>query len=538
MSIADELAKLNDLRTQGVLTDEEFEKQKEKLLADEGSQPSTNAGSTPAAAPAAAPASPTPAGAKSGSSHLPKVLLGVFLLGAVGALIFLFLGSSSEAGALLKRMPATSQIAFAVDLSAITSDPAFEKSTSSLSAMAAASPQGPKVKPLLEAMPISSLKALACTVSAKETGACLLKGDFDAATVAPLIADLASLESVSDVRNKKAWSNGKEGKNEVKLVIYADGALGAGESEALDGLLAALDGEAKTIADNGTFTQALGQIDSGATLVFVGGKDGQAYGAGSIGLQGELNVQGAVFVENEKLKTQLPMASTMFEQGKAQALLELSGAGQTPKEAMAMFASYAEMARELVESAALEELDGGLKITASAKLPDGGLFAQAAVMSAVAIPAFIKYQRRAKTSEAIDQLDKIYKGASVYYSTPYVANTGQKLPCQFPRKQVCVPAGSPCDYPDKKYPADPAIWNTPTWSALSFQISDSHYFKYCFDAEGTLKDATFRATAHADLDCDGTWSTFQRIAFGDEQANFAECALHGAPAMFVDQETE
>jgi hypothetical protein len=52
------------------------------------------------------------------------------------------------------------------------------------------------------------------------------------------------------------------------------------------------------------------------------------------------------------------------------------------------------------------------------------------------------------------------------------------------------------------------------------------------------KEANFRATANADLDCDNIQSTFQRIAFGDEQANFAECALHGAPAMFVDQETK
>jgi hypothetical protein len=203
-----------------------------------------------------------------------------------------------------------------------------------------------------------------------------------------------------------------------------------------------------------------------------------------------------------------------------------------------MFASYVDVARELVESAALEELDGGLRLTAAAKLPEGGLFAQSAVMAGVAVPAFTKYMRRAKTAEAIDQLDKIYKGASVYYSMPHVLNTGQKVPCQFPTNQICVPAGSPCDYPDKRYPADPALWDTPTWSALSFQMNDSHYFKYCFDSEGTLKEATFRATAHADLDCDGTWSTFQRIAFGDSQANFAECSLHGAPAMYVEQETE
>ena len=69
-------------------------------------------------------------------------------------------------------------------------------------------------------------------------------------------------------------------------------------------------------------------------------------------------------------------------------------------------------------------------------------------------------------------------------------------------------------------------------------MNDEHYFVYSFDAEGTLKNAKFRATANADLDCDSIQSTFQRIAFGDEQANFAEYSLRGAPAMVVDQETE
>ena len=86
---------------------------------------------------------------------------------------------------------------------------------------------------------------------------------------------------------------------------------------------------------------------------------------------------------------------------------------------------------------------------------------------------------------------------------------------------------------------DPDVWTKKTWSALTFQINDQHYFTYSFDWNGaTLTAAKFTANAHADLDCDQKQSTFQRLGFGDPQANHAECAMYGSPAFFVDQETE
>ena len=55
------------------------------------------------------------------------------------------------------------------------------------------------------------------------------------------------------------------------------------------------------------------------------------------------------------------------------------------------------------------------------------------ILSTVAIPATIKYERKAKTAEAIDMLDKIYKGAAQYYAVPRVEEGGaRRLDCQFP----------------------------------------------------------------------------------------------------------
>jgi hypothetical protein len=170
------------------------------------------------------------------------------------------------------------------------------------------------------------------------------------------------------------------------------------------------------------------------------------------------------------------------------------------------------------------------------------------VLAVVALPAFIKYQRRALTVEAIDQMDKIYKGAAIYYTTPHINARGEKLPCQFPASQGVTPRQGTCcstgGFPgpdanhDDRCDSDPDVWNTDTWSSLNFQMTGEHYFVYSFESSGVMEDAGFTVTANADLDCDGTMSTFQRMGFGDPQASKDECSLRGSAAFYVEKETE
>jgi len=173
-----------------------------------------------------------------------------------------------------------------------------------------------------------------------------------------------------------------------------------------------------------------------------------------------------------------------------------------------------------------------------------------AILSVVAVPAFIKYMRKAKTSEAVDMLDKIYKGASDYYATPRVEeNTASKLDCQFPADDGPTPVEQNCcsggvgggkdTNNDDRCDTDPDQWSTATWSALKFQITEEHYFWYAFDwNDKTRTDAQFTADAHADLDCDGTVSTFQRYGKGDPKATSGECSIVSAAALFSQNETE
>lgn len=166
------------------------------------------------------------------------------------------------------------------------------------------------------------------------------------------------------------------------------------------------------------------------------------------------------------------------------------------------------------------------------------------ILAVIAVPAFIKYMRRAKTTEAIDELDKIYKGAAYYYTAPHIAATGSKIYCQFPTDQGVTPGSTCCDTAldtnaDNRCDSNSDAWNTKTWAALSFQVSDEVYFIYSFDSNGsTLDQAKATANAHADLDCDTTMSTFQRLIFGDPKAIYAECSQVGSSAFFVDNETE
>lgn len=119
--------------------------------------------------------------------------------------------------------------------------------------------------------------------------------------------------------------------------------------------------------------------------------------------------------------------------------------------------------------------------------------------------------KKAKSSEPVMNLKKIYQGARAYYTEETVSRgTGTVLPPQFPESVSTTPAaGSCCDHPTGKCPPDPAIWSAPGWQALKFSMDDPHYYSYTFESSGTGASAVFTARATGDLDCDGTYSTFE-----------------------------
>jgi type IV pilus assembly protein PilA len=144
------------------------------------------------------------------------------------------------------------------------------------------------------------------------------------------------------------------------------------------------------------------------------------------------------------------------------------------------------------------------------------------ILAAVAIPAFINYMRRAKTSEATLNVDRIFEGGIAYFEAEHVQRgvTGTIV-------QHCMPTGggngapwTPAAAPsDEKYNAASVVneWETSdVWKALDFAMGDNFYYQYQFEVIGAGCPASegdiFYAAAQGDLDNDLALSLFERAA--------------------------
>jgi type IV pilus assembly protein PilA len=138
------------------------------------------------------------------------------------------------------------------------------------------------------------------------------------------------------------------------------------------------------------------------------------------------------------------------------------------------------------------------------------------VLAAVAIPTFMKNARKARSSEAIVQIRKIYASSRTYIFEPYSARgvTGV-LAAQFPESEARTPAGRCCLTEGQKCIDDTRTWwTTPTWQALQFSLDDAHYYQYEYESTGSAHPGAgsiFTARATGDLNCDGELSTFEMV---------------------------
>lgn len=130
------------------------------------------------------------------------------------------------------------------------------------------------------------------------------------------------------------------------------------------------------------------------------------------------------------------------------------------------------------------------------------------ILAAVAIPAFLKYIRKSKTTEARTNIRKLYDGELSYYDEEHVERDGTMLPKNF------ISAGPTPD-------ANPGVdkragnWTNAEWSALKFGSDSPVLYSYETQAGGSGTTAAFTARAYGDLDGDGTSSLFERVASVD-----------------------
>jgi len=157
------------------------------------------------------------------------------------------------------------------------------------------------------------------------------------------------------------------------------------------------------------------------------------------------------------------------------------------------------------------------------------------ILAAVAVPAFLGYMRRSKTTEATVNLNNMFKLAASYYESP---RTNRSITLTVLTSGCVVDSANMTPGtigPDKQKFNDKA---NATWAALGFTISDYVYFGYgitskgagCGGAAGTTMYTLF---AHGDLDGDSTTSTFEMAVASDTNNQL----FHGV-GFYIAFETE
>jgi type IV pilus assembly protein PilA len=155
------------------------------------------------------------------------------------------------------------------------------------------------------------------------------------------------------------------------------------------------------------------------------------------------------------------------------------------------------------------------------------------ILAAVAIPAFVKYMRRSKTSEAEDKLAYMFRAGTTYYTS--------ERPTQGVANLVnvqCIPVGSgvlPAAQGQARRSFDFSA--NATFASIDFAIGDPFYYSYEFASGAggcTITGANaFTARAIGNLDGDGVTSLFERAAFANANAE-----IQGSAGLFVQNETE
>lgn len=121
------------------------------------------------------------------------------------------------------------------------------------------------------------------------------------------------------------------------------------------------------------------------------------------------------------------------------------------------------------------------------------------IVAAVAIPSFMDYTAKSKKTEAALFLNKLGKSAKRAYAETSLYPSGS-APLT-PPEPCCGQPNNHCRAVPERYAADPV------WKALDFQVDEPTLFQYSYSA--SPDGQSFIAKAVGDLDCDGTFVTYE-----------------------------
>jgi prepilin-type N-terminal cleavage/methylation domain-containing protein len=145
------------------------------------------------------------------------------------------------------------------------------------------------------------------------------------------------------------------------------------------------------------------------------------------------------------------------------------------------------------------------------------------ILAAVAIPAFMDYIKKSKSTEASLNLNKIGKALKTNFDSdqtfpPTAGNGGALTPAggAGPGLNCCggfgnALGGTNTTKPNNKCNADATIWNdTAGWADLEFSVNEPSQYQYGYATPTTPSGSTAyaEAIAEGDLDCNGSSSTW------------------------------
>lgn len=173
----------------------------------------------------------------------------------------------------------------------------------------------------------------------------------------------------------------------------------------------------------------------------------------------------------------------------------------------------------------------GLSLTG--KIALAALTTAAVGTAAFGVPRLLQRQHEV---DAVRQLARLARSASLYYVKPRPDEMGNRVPCQFPSGEIRTVSQRSCRDPavgDSQGNCDPARieWNRTLWNALRFRIDESQPYVFEYVGSGTMADARFTVSAYADLDGDGRHSTFRFTGQGDPRSSSTNCVLGREPVF-------
>ena len=161
------------------------------------------------------------------------------------------------------------------------------------------------------------------------------------------------------------------------------------------------------------------------------------------------------------------------------------------------------------------------------------------ILAAIAIPAFIGYVRRSKTSEATGNLKSVFIGAASYYNGERL--NGQAISASFVHGCTVATAAATPPVPPSGDKITFDFLSQTSFAALGFTLADPFYFRYGIDSgrgdmcisAAPADTNVYTFYARGDLDGDGTLSTFE-MACGTDSND----GLYHARGFYTVNDTE